>query len=419
MVSVILPADGRLEDLRFTLESIEAQTYGNLEVIAVDHADGAVREPSHRGRHPVRFVRPDIVPGLAAARNAGAFLARGEYLCFPRSGWRLDPRAIASMVESLEGGAGHGIVRTFPRWDGPGGEGAGGVPPAPASETLLLVPRSVFTAFDETLEAGIDPDLERTLAREGVEIVSADGEWVLGSHPGPEVPSEAVQRLLERKHRWWDDDEGVAHPEITAISVTYRTPELVRAAYSTLRGIYPNLRIVMVDGSGDHPCADYVGKLEAGDPLLRAFRYGYNIGHGRGMHAALTHIQSRFALIFDSDVEFREPGLIEAMRAALGEGMYGVGDVQRVNRRGFNVKRKGIAYLHPALCLIDRRQYFRFHPFAHHGAPAIHAMIDLADMELSERMLGHFPVDSFAYHRWEGTRQEFGIEPWSYHRSVE
>ncbi len=81
-VSVIIPAYNSSETIGETLRSLAAQAYREFEVIVVDDGSGDDTAGLVERDFPeVRLVRQEN-GGPAAARNAGAALARGEWLAF-------------------------------------------------------------------------------------------------------------------------------------------------------------------------------------------------------------------------------------------------------------------------------------------------------------------------------------------------
>jgi len=79
-VSVIVPAHNAAPYLAEALESVEAQAYGNLDLIVVD--DGSTDATAEiAAAHGVR-LRRQPQRGAGAARNAGLELARGDFIAF-------------------------------------------------------------------------------------------------------------------------------------------------------------------------------------------------------------------------------------------------------------------------------------------------------------------------------------------------
>ena len=81
LVSVIIPVYNGARHLRAALESVFAQTYPSFEVILVD--DGSVDDSSIIAQSfpEVRYIH-QTNQGVAAARNRGIEVARGEFLAF-------------------------------------------------------------------------------------------------------------------------------------------------------------------------------------------------------------------------------------------------------------------------------------------------------------------------------------------------
>jgi len=85
-VSVIMPVYNASRWLARPVESVLAQSHHNLELIAVD--DGSADDSVERIERyaladtRIRVVRQPVNGGVAAARNTGLSLARGDYIAF-------------------------------------------------------------------------------------------------------------------------------------------------------------------------------------------------------------------------------------------------------------------------------------------------------------------------------------------------
>ncbi|WP_051531649.1 glycosyltransferase family 2 protein [Sphingomonas sp. URHD0057] len=117
LVSVVVPAYNGEATLSETLWSARAQTHAQLEVIVVD--DGSTdRTPeivqSHANADPrIRYVRQDNA-GVAAARNTGARLSKGEFLAPIDSDDLWHKTKIERQLEAFEHGAPEvGVVYTW------------------------------------------------------------------------------------------------------------------------------------------------------------------------------------------------------------------------------------------------------------------------------------------------------------------
>lgn len=89
MISIIVPTHNRAHCLFRALDSVLAQTYQDWELIVVDdastdHTAEAVTGwiESHKLNYRARFVRLEQNRGVSAARNAGASVAKGDWLAF-------------------------------------------------------------------------------------------------------------------------------------------------------------------------------------------------------------------------------------------------------------------------------------------------------------------------------------------------
>jgi hypothetical protein len=182
---------------------------------------------------------------------------------------------------------------------------------------------------------------------------------------------------------------------ITGITVCWNTKDLIERAYNSIRKFYPEMPIIIIDGSdaGD-PCATYVRGLASDKTTVISL--GYNIGHGRGMCMGINHAETPYALMFDSDIELLKP-CVSDMLAMMEEDTFGVGDVDETANKSRHINwtrnpiEGSIRYLQPAFQLIDIRNYKKFYPYVHHGAPCYLTMLDIHQKGLSGKIIKAFP----------------------------
>ena len=101
-VSIIIPVHDRVAELRGTLASVAAQTFGDVECVVVDDRStedvaGVAAEFGFRCERP-----PAGREGAPAARNHGVAASAGEYVLFLDSDDRLEPDCLARRVAFLE-----------------------------------------------------------------------------------------------------------------------------------------------------------------------------------------------------------------------------------------------------------------------------------------------------------------------------
>ncbi len=217
---------------------------------------------------------------------------------------------------------------------------------------------------------------------------------------------------------------------IPLISVSYNSAELIEDLLSSFRRHYAN-PVTIIDGSS----AEHVGAIEAVCARyqnVKFIHFDYNIHHGPGMAWAYQNLDLQGpVLVLDSDVYVLNPGLIEALAAALKPGMYGVGYVNHVNEGGFDVtyEEGAVRYLHPA-CMLCNIEVVRQWPMpTKHGAPntepmlAIHKagqhqLIQGIDWIREDFLRNDIPKH-YLRHDWQGTVKRTGgyhLEEWQ--RSV-
>lgn len=173
--------------------------------------------------------------------------------------------------------------------------------------------------------------------------------------------------------------------------------------------------LIIVDGSDrTDPCYEYACSL-ASDITTVAVA-NYNIGHGRGMDAAIRMCKTRFALIFDSDIEMLKSP-VEAMLAMMSPDTYGVGYLEKTGYDGYEYgaqphhRHQGFMYmLHPYFQLLQVSEYHKFHPYVHHGAPCFKAALDIHTKGLTAQIIKEFPGLGHSSGKgwcWTGAPREF------------
>lgn len=102
-MSVVVPVYNRGASLRWTLDSVLAQSYPSFEVIVVDDGskdDSAACVAAH---YPgIRLIRQERNSGTAAAVNRGVAAARGELIAFLDSDDLWSPDKLALQVEDFD-----------------------------------------------------------------------------------------------------------------------------------------------------------------------------------------------------------------------------------------------------------------------------------------------------------------------------
>jgi glycosyltransferase involved in cell wall biosynthesis len=95
LASVVIPCYNQAQFLAEAIESVLAQSYGEIEIVVVD--DGSPDDTREVvSRYPdVRYM-PQENQGLAGARNAGFKQSKGEYVVFLDADDHLTPNAIES-----------------------------------------------------------------------------------------------------------------------------------------------------------------------------------------------------------------------------------------------------------------------------------------------------------------------------------
>lgn len=108
LVSVVVPVFNTENYLKFTIDSVKAQTYSNWELILVDDCSSdqsvSIIEKESKLEPRIRLIRNKTNSGALATRNRGIAAAKGKYLCFLDSDDTFEPEKIKTQVEFMESG---------------------------------------------------------------------------------------------------------------------------------------------------------------------------------------------------------------------------------------------------------------------------------------------------------------------------
>ena len=172
LVSCIVPAYNAARYVSQALRSILRQTYRATEVIVVDDGSTDATPRVLEGYAPRVKVLHQANAGVAAARNAGASIAGGEFVAFLDADDLWHPRKLVRQMECFRHGAGPDLcfthVRNFWSPEVPPARRAGGqalLAPWPGRNCSALVARR--SAFERV--GPLNPELE----------VGEDGDWFL------------------------------------------------------------------------------------------------------------------------------------------------------------------------------------------------------------------------------------------------
>ena len=193
---------------------------------------------------------------------------------------------------------------------------------------------------------------------------------------------------------------------VTAIIVNFKTLNLVKQAYESLKKVY-SLPLLLIDNGSRDASTDWV-RDHGGIGLPK------NIGHGPAMHFAIKQVTTPYFLTMDSDCVITQGGFLEEMLPFFeGANAYAIG-WQREAQRETGVpitwfterppKRNFVRYIHPVLSLYDRAKYNTLKPFNHHGAPVLQNMLDA---EAHGYSVKGFSITKYTTHLGAGTRRMY------------
>lgn len=112
-VSVVIPSLNAIDVLPSCLESLLAQSHPSLEIVVVDNGsiDGSAGLVAERFP-TVKLLRGHDNLGYSAGCHWGASVAQGKYLLFCDNDIRATPKAVSTLVDSMESDPSIGIAQS-------------------------------------------------------------------------------------------------------------------------------------------------------------------------------------------------------------------------------------------------------------------------------------------------------------------
>jgi glycosyltransferase involved in cell wall biosynthesis len=196
---------------------------------------------------------------------------------------------------------------------------------------------------------------------------------------------------------------------ITAITVNFKTPDLLNVCISSFRSHYPDLRYIVIDNGGCKESRRILRKLRE-NVRIEAIENEENAGHGLALNQGLALVETPYAFLLDSDTKCNRGGFLEKMleRFEADSLLFAIGWLRHVNDTGVAYKGKpafdAIPYVHPHACLMDVAKFRRLPPFTTRGAPAVDTMRAALRAGYT---VEDFPVSEYIWHKIGGTRGLF------------
>ncbi len=201
MISVIIPHFNRFHLLRKAISSVLTQDYGDFELIVVDDGstDSGLSDLQKAFKGKVQWLILEH-EGVSNARNQGARMARGEWLCFLDSDDSWHSGKLASQVQFHKANPSVQVSQTGENWVREGKpvkipkkykkqEGdlfSQSLELCAISPSTVMIKKDLFFefgGFDERLPACEDYDLWlRLTASEKIGLVDVDLMTRLGGH---------------------------------------------------------------------------------------------------------------------------------------------------------------------------------------------------------------------------------------------
>jgi glycosyltransferase involved in cell wall biosynthesis len=202
--------------------------------------------------------------------------------------------------------------------------------------------------------------------------------------------------------------ETLTFDDVSTVIVNYRTPDLLESAAGSFRKFYPDIELVVVDNGSNDRSLEVITTLVKRNPgKTKAMLLDRNYYHGPAMDRAMRSVNRDIVFFLDTDTETYRGGFIELMLGELSkdEKVYGIGRVDKVNKRGFAADDGTIEILLSPYMMLRREMYVGLPPFIHHGMPTLQ---NFSAAETKGYLLQNFDIANYVKHYGRGTASKFG-----------
>ena len=196
--------------------------------------------------------------------------------------------------------------------------------------------------------------------------------------------------------------------DISTVVVNYRTPDLLETAGTSFRNFYSNIELVIVDNGSNDRSGDVIDSLvRSNRARTKCIMLDKNYYHGPAMDRAARLIEKEILFFLDTDTETEREGFIQLMLQEFNrhERVYGVGRLDKVNKRGFAAEDGAITILLSPYMMLRRKTYLDLPPFKHQGMPTLK---NFSAAGAKGYLLRNFDIASYIKHYGRGTASKFG-----------
>lgn len=193
--------------------------------------------------------------------------------------------------------------------------------------------------------------------------------------------------------------------DVQVVIVNYKTLNLTRNCYDSLRLFYPEVPVLLIDNHSDDGSAEWITQVAKDHFWTVHMLLDENIGHGPALHLAAQFWYDGYLFALDSDCQVFKWGFLEDMSDLLEVGNYAAGEIKFVNER-IQHDPGGYPYIHPSRMMVNIELYLRLKPFVNHGGPVARNMIDATKKGYK---LAQYPVQDYVFHMEEGTYRTYNV----------
>ena len=216
------------------------------------------------------------------------------------------------------------------------------------------------------------------------------------------IPQISMTRTIWYYDQYHKDNDD--NSDVTVVICNYGTLDLIRVCLNSLLRFYPDIKILVVNGSPSHqPSTDYIRFMAVKHTNIKVYEKDKGHSHGINMDEAIRNfVSTDYFLLLDSDIIVKRGGFIDGMKSQLqdnalnyatGTLMIGSNENDAIGYPRFDGDE--LWYVHPSCSMFKRYMYLLFAPFADHGAPCVFNMKDAVKYGYKILL---YPVDKYVLH---------------------
>ena len=190
--------------------------------------------------------------------------------------------------------------------------------------------------------------------------------------------------------------------DVTFLTTQFKVKEIVQDCIESIRAIYPEVPLVVVDDGSRDASTEYLRELANKDKYTLAIASEDNLGQGDALHLGISHIDTPYVFTLHADTETQRGGFLEEMleRFLAEPNLFAIGHRVPVHKIG------PLQCVWPTAMMMDLVKYSELSPFKSGGLPCV--IPTMIEAQEKGYLLEDFPIFDYIEHKGTSVRSDGG-----------